>query len=289
MHSKTTKGGLIFILFLFLAAQASFAGFSDTLKNLAVNKNNTGTTAIREANIIYPEILQGQEQYFAAYVEKFSINRRAYLMRTYTRGKRFFPKANTILKKYNVPTEFVVLLALESAFNANAVSSAGAVGYWQIMDDVAKEYGLKIEEGQKKLAPNNNQKLTTSTKGKALLKKPLVTDERKNFTKSTHTAARYLKDRMRNLKNDWLLVAASYNWGVGNVWKAMQRTGKAAPTFWDIKNYLPEETKAYVMNFISLNVIFKNYDHFSKGSLCFKDMASVTELGVDKEVALIEE
>ena len=267
---------LPFFLFIFITTQVSYAGYTDTVKNSSLgklNKNDADKVGKTEANIVYPEILKGQEEYFAAYVEKFSINRRAYLMRTFNRGKRFFPKANTILKKYNVPTEFVVLLALESAFNGNAVSSAGAVGYWQIMDDVAKEYGLKIETGQQKAVVKTTNKLavTTLAKAKGAPKKTMVADERKNFNKSTHTAARYLKDRMRNLKNDWLLVAASYNWGVGNVWNAMQRTGKAQPTFWDIKNYVPAETKAYVMNFIALNVVFKNYDKFSKGNLCFKD------------------
>ena len=267
---------LPFFLFIFITTQVSYAGYTDTVKNSSLgklNKNDAGKVGKTEANIVYPEILKGQEEYFAAYVEKFSINRRAYLMRTFNRGKRFFPKANTILKKYNVPTEFVVLLALESAFNGNAVSSAGAVGYWQIMDDVAKEYGLKIETKQQKAVVKTTNKLavTTLAKAKGAPKKTIVADERKNCNKSTHTAARYLKDRMRNLKNDWLLVAASYNWGVGNVWNAMQRTGKAQPTFWDIKNYVPAETKAYVMNFIALNVVFKNYDKFSKGNLCFKD------------------
>ena len=267
---------LPFFLFIFIITQVSYAGYTDTVKNSSLgklNKNDADKVGKTEANIVYPEILKGQEEYFAAYVEKFSINRRAYLMRTFNRGKRFFPKANTILKKYNVPTEFVVLLALESAFNGNAVSSAGAVGYWQIMDDVAKEYGLKIETGQQKAVVKTTNKVavTTLIAAKGAPKKTMVADERKNFNKSTHTAARYLKDRMRNLKNDWLLVAASYNWGVGNVWNAMQRTGKAQPTFWDIKNYVPAETKAYVMNFIALNVVFKNYDKFSKGNLCFKD------------------
>ena len=267
---------LPFLLFIFITTQVSYAGYTDTVKNSSLgklNKNDADKVGKTEANIVYPEILKGQEEYFAAYVEKFSINRRAYLMRTFNRGKRFFPKANTILKKYNVPTEFVVLLALESAFNGNAVSSAGAVGYWQIMDDVAKEYGLKIETKQQKAVVKTTNKVavTTLVAAKGAPKKTMVADERKNFNKSTHTAARYLKDRMRNLKNDWLLVAASYNWGVGNVWNAMQRTGKAQPTFWDIKNYVPAETKAYVMNFIALNVVFKNYDKFSKGNLCFKD------------------
>ena len=267
---------LPFFLFIFITTQVSYAGYTDTVRNSSLSKlykNDAAKVNKTKANIVYPEILKGQEEYFAAYVEKFSINRRAYLMRTFNRGKRFFPKANTILKKYNVPTEFVVLLALESAFNGNAVSKAGAVGYWQIMDDVAKEYGLKIEAGQQKAVVKTTNKVAVSTlvAAKGAPKKAVVADERKNFNKSTHTAARYLKDRMRNLKNDWLLVAASYNWGVGNVWNAMQRTGKAQPTFWDIKNYVPAETKTYVMNFIALNVVFKNYDKFSKGNLCFKD------------------
>ena len=77
---------------------------------------------------------------------------------------------------------------------------------------------------------------------------------------------------MRNLNNDWLLVAASYNWGVGNVWNAMERSGKKNPTFWDIKQQLPAETRSYVMNFIALNVIFKNYENFSSNKLCFNDV-----------------
>ena len=223
---------------------------------------------VREANVVYPELLEEHAKYSLDYVEKFSINRRAYLQRTYLRSKKYFPKAYPILKKYSVPTEFAVLLALESAFNANAVSGAGAVGYWQIMDDVAKEYGLKIAANNKKTAAVVKAK--PAAKKTIVAKKAVPVDERKNFSKSTYTAARYLKDRMRNLDNDWLLIAASYNWGVGNIWNAMERTGKKHPTFWDIKNYVPAETKAYVMNFIALNVIFKNYEKFRTNSLCFK-------------------
>ena len=51
----------------------------------------------------------------------------------------------------------------------------------------------------------------------------------------------------------------------------MQKTGKENPSFWDIKKYLPAETKSYVMNFIALNVIFNNYDKFIKNELIFTD------------------
>jgi membrane-bound lytic murein transglycosylase MltF len=263
VSSKATAG--IFACLIFTLHSYAFNGDS--------TKNSTAATIPRQANVLYPDMLGGQQEYFKDYVEQFALNRRAYLQRTYSRGKKFFPKAHSILKKYKVPEEFAVLLALESAFNPNAVSSAGAVGYWQIMDDVAKEYGLKIIEKETAAAKKKAKESNGIKKKVADKKKSLVTDERKNFQKSTHAAAMYLRDRMRNLNNDWLLVAASYNWGVGNVWNAMQRTGKTRPNFWDIKDCLPAETKSYVMNFIALNVVFKNYENFQADNLCFKNDA----------------
>ena len=229
----------------------------------SAGKKAESVVILQEANVEFPAILTGNEEQSIDYIEKFSTARKGYLVRTYNRSKKLFPQAAAILKKYNVPQEFKVLLALESGFNPNATSSAGAVGYWQIMDAVAREYGLKIA------APKKADKKRTAKADKKH-RKVLLVDERKNFVRSTHAAARYLKDRSRNLNNDWLLIAASYNCGVGNVWNAMEKTGKTNPTFWDIKNYLPAETRAYVMNFIALNVVFNNYEKFSKNTLCFK-------------------
>ena len=268
-----------------LAFHITGFAFSDSLKSAGGKSANlnSNVTIIRQANMLYPEMLEGKQVLYADYVEKFAVNRRAYLQRTYLRSKKFFPKATAILKKYKVPQEFAVLLALESAFNPNAVSSAGAVGYWQIMDDVAKEYGLRIVENQhKKVLPN--AKTIGKQPVKSVAKKAAApVDDRKNFQKSTHTAARYLKDRLRNLNNDWLLVAASYNWGVGNVWRAMQATGKTNPDFWDIKGRLPAETRTYVMNFIALNVVFQNYQNFLNNKMYFKDVLAPGK--VDKDVA----
>ena len=70
--------------------------------------------------------------------------------------------------------------------------------------------------------------------------------------------------------NDILLIVASYNCGIGNVYKAKQKTGLSNPTFWDAKKFLPAETQAYVMNFITLNVLFNNYQKFENNSLTFK-------------------
>ena len=233
------------------------ANLKDTTILLADNQTEASalslkTYLIKEANVIYPERLQSHIDESLDYVQKFSESKKGYLTRTFQKGKKFFPKITSILKKYNLPQELKVLIALESAFNANALSGAGAKGYWQFMDAPAKEYGLKIIEAND----------TTAIR----LKKK---DDRTNFIKSTNAAAKYLKDRCKNLNNDLLLIVASYNWGVGNVWQAIRKTGKPNADFWDIKKYLPAETKAYVMNFIALNVVFNNYDKFIKNKLIF--------------------
>lgn len=225
---------------------------------------------IKEANVVYPLILQGNEKPSLEYIENFSDKRREYLLRMYAKGKKIFPKVAAILRRHNLPEELKVLIALESAFKGSAVSKAGAVGYWQFMEETANEYGLRTAKQftaaeKKKLIKKDRKKADSLFKVAAKQK-----DDRKNFNKSTWAAARYLKDRGRNLNNDWLLVVASYNCGVGNVWDAIAASGKTNAGFWDVKDLLPAETQAYVMNFIAMNVVFHNYENFSSKTLSFK-------------------
>jgi len=264
------------VLLIFLAAMPVKSQVkNDSTKKMLLAKLDMKEDAdiiIKAANVVYPDLLCGNEEQSLAYIEQFSANRRAYLIRTYNKGKKFFPKVTAILTKHSLPHEFKVLLALESAFNGNAVSRAGAVGYWQIMDEVAREYGLKYSPQRSAAEKRRELKLSKSLakKGNKKIKKVTIRDDRKNFNKATYTAARYLKDRCRNLDNDYLLVVASYNCGVGNVWEAMKKTGKDNPDFWDVKKYLPAETRSYVMNFIALNVVFNNYEKFANNTLNFK-------------------
>jgi len=259
-----------------LAVPAAIAGnHSDSSQKplpVSRDKEDKAQYITIESNVIFPELLAGNEAQMMDYIEKFAGNRKDYLVRTYNRSKKYFPKAAAILKKHDLPKELTVLLALESAFNANAVSKAGAVGFWQFMDETAKEYGLKVTE---QLTPAEKKVLIKKDKKKAaaLIKaKAKQKDDRKNFARSTHAAARYLRDRGRNLDNDVLLMVASYNCGIGNVWNAMKSSGVSDPGFWDIKDLLPAETQSYVLNFITLNVIFNNYEKFATNALVFKQV-----------------
>jgi len=283
LRLQTAQELLCYMLILMVTSfqTLSAQSFRDSTKKVLLTsaaKRAEPSFIIKPSNVVFPEILRGNETETLDYIESFSKRKRDYLIRMYTRGRQFLPKAASILNKYNLPAELKILLILESAYNGNAVSKAGAVGYWQIMDEVAREYGIKYiaqlsDAEKKKLLKQKSKKQLNQRKTRLRL-----TDDRKNFNTATQTAARYLRDRRRNLDDNWLLVVASYNCGIGNVWKAMERSGQLSPTFWDIKNFLPAETRAYVMNFITLNVIFYNYELFLKNKLNFtQEKMMITE------------
>ncbi|MBC7889929.1 MAG: lytic transglycosylase domain-containing protein [Ferruginibacter sp.] len=271
---KVSIKSIIFFIctsLLFAFKTLSGQNKTDTTKNpliASLNKKSEPGYIVRKSNVVYPEILKGNEEEMMGYIEKFIRNKRDYLVAMYSKGKFFLPKAASILKNYNLPEELKVLVTLESAYNGNAVSKAGAVGYWQIMDELAGEYGMKYIA---RTSGAENKKIKQDGKNGLNKVKPgvKIRDDRKNFNKSTHTAARYLRDQSRHLAENWLLVVASYNCGAGNVRKAIKKSGLLNPTFWDIKNYLPLETRSFVMNFITLNVIFNNYEMFSLNKLRF--------------------
>ena len=134
------------IILMMFATHAFAQSSTDTSKKIllaSVNLKKESHYILKQSNVIFPDILKGNEDLASDYIASFSNKRRDYLVRMYTKGKNILPRVNAILTKYNLPEELSILMILESAYNANAVSKAGAVGYWQIMDEVAKEYGLK--------------------------------------------------------------------------------------------------------------------------------------------------
>ena len=143
----------------------------------------------------------------------------------------YFPLFEEVLDKYGVPQEIKYLAIIESALNPNAVSKAGATGLWQFMYGTGKNYNLEINT---------------------------FVDERRDPLKSTHAAARYLRD-LHKIYDNWPLAIAAYNCGPGNVQKAIRRSG-GKTSYWDIYPYLPRETRSYVPIFIAACYIMNYYE-----------------------------
>ncbi|MGI8636083.1 MAG: lytic transglycosylase domain-containing protein [Segetibacter sp.] len=161
------------------------------------------------------------------FVQKYIREEGADLEKMKVWGKPYFDVYDEILHKYQLPLELKYLSVIESSLVSNSVSPAGAVGPWQLMPEMAKDMGLKV-----------NRQI----------------DERKNFYKSTYAAARILRGLHKQFK-DWLLVIAAYNCGEGRVRQAIKKSG--TKTFWDLQEYLPEETRNHVKRFIGTHFIFE--------------------------------
>ncbi|MEO6133775.1 MAG: lytic transglycosylase domain-containing protein [Ginsengibacter sp.] len=232
----------------FIVSPSSY--YMDTITNESLDSESSLYLVDNPDRVIYPEILEEHRDESEDYVERYSKREREYIIHMFKKGKSFFPKADVIFTKYDVPQEFRVLPALESNFSPSAVSPAGAVGYWQFMGELAREYGLRVG-GQN--------------------------DERKNFTKSTVAAAKFFRDQLDFFNDDILLTVAAYNCGQGRVRSSLKKTKIKNPDYWDIKEFLPAETRRFVMKFVSLNVIAANYDKFLKRKLDF-DQPNVIQI-----------
>lgn len=148
-------------------------------------------------------------------------------------GNFYIPMFEEALAYYDLPFEFKYLPIIESSLNPMARSKAGAVGLWQFMLATGKRYGLEVNS---------------------------FVDERQDPVKSTWAAARYLKD-LYDIYHDWSLVIAAYNYGPGNINKAIHRAGGEAD-YWKIYPFLPTETRGYVPAFIAVNYAMQYYcDH----------------------------
>ena len=79
---------------------------------------------------------------------------------------------------------------------------------------------------------------------------------------STDAALNYLQKLYTLNHQDWLLALASYNAGVGNVYKAQKKFKKRHPNqkadFWAIRKYLPKETQNYVPQLLAISYLIQH-------------------------------
>ena len=156
------------------------------------------------------ELVRDREQWYAT--------RPDYMLRMTERSRKYLFYIVEELERRNMPTEIALLPFIESAFNPQAVSSARASGMWQFMPATGKDFELQQN---------------------------LFRDDRRDVLASTRAALDYLQ-QLHAQFGDWHLALAAYNWGQGNVQRAVDRNRKAGlPTDYSSLK-MPEETRNYV-------------------------------------------
>jgi membrane-bound lytic murein transglycosylase D len=169
--------------------------------------------------------------YVAAFINFFANTQRGHntLLHSFERSGRYKAMIQRVMAEEGVPQDLIYLAVAESGFQPRAVNPrSGAGGMWQFMP--RGEYGL-TRNG--------------------------YMDERFDPEKSTRAYARYMKFLYDQL-GDWYLAMAAYDWGAGNVQRAVERTGYA--DFWELykRNNLPGETKNYVPEILAAIIIANN-------------------------------
>jgi membrane-bound lytic murein transglycosylase D len=146
------------------------------------------------------------------------------------RAGRYKDLIERTLREEGVPADLIYQAIAESGFQVQAVNGrSGAAGMWQFMP-FRGAYGLERNGW---------------------------VDERFDPEKATRAYAREIKKNYQQF-GDWYLAMAAYDWGAGNVQRAVQRTGYA--DFWELyrRNNLPQETKNYVPIILAAAVMAKN-------------------------------
>lgn len=166
--------------------------------------------------------------YVAAYINFFANTTKGHntLLHAFQRAGRYRQMIERVMSEEGVPQDLIYLAVAESGFQPRAVNARSrAGGMWQFM-------------------PHGNYGLTRNT----------YVDERFDPEKSTRAYARYMKYIYSQL-GDWYLSMAGYDWGTGNIQRAVEKTGYA--DFWELykRNNLPGETKNYVPEILAAIII----------------------------------
>ncbi len=153
-----------------------------------------------------------------------------YVERMTGRSQKYLYHIVEELEQRHMPTELALLPFIESAYNPQALSVAKAAGMWQFVPGTGRDYNLKQNMFQ---------------------------DERRDVLASTSAALDYLS-RLHDMFGDWHLALAAYNWGEGNVQRAIAKNeAMGLPTDYESLR-MPNETRNYVPKLQAVKNIVMN-------------------------------
>jgi len=159
-------------------------------------------------------------------IDLFQTTQRQTFIQGYQLAGAHMPYIEKKLEDRGMPRELGWLPLIESGFKPKAQSQVAALGLWQFMPATGEQLGL---------AQNR------------------WIDDRMDPEQATDAALTYLKYLHQTFGGDWEKALAAYNWGEGNMRKAMKKLHRPEDeiTFWDLTPKLPEETARYVPKFLA--------------------------------------
>ena len=199
---------------------------------------------------VNPELVRRHESNF--------VSSSAYFKRTIERSHPYMYHISNEVAKRNMPAEIALLPFIESAYVTKAKSHVGASGLWQFMPATGRHYGLE--------------------------QTPLY-DGRHDIYAATDAALNYLQ-YLHGLFGDWSLALAAYNWGEGNVGRAVNRARAQGlePVYENLR--MPNETRNYVPKLLAVRNIVNNPEYFGMSFADLENKPFFKAVDIDQPIDL---
>ncbi len=194
------------------------------------------------------DLVKDREDWYAA--------RPDYMVRMTERSRKYLFHIVEELERRNMPTELALLPFIESAFNPEAVSTAKAAGMWQFMPATGKYFDLKQN---------------------------IFRDERRGVIESTRAALDYLQ-KLYGLFGDWHLALAAYNWGEGNVSRALAKNKAAGLGLSYTDLSMPNETRYYVPKLQAVKNIIAQPQNFNARLPLIQNHPFFKSVGITRDI-----
>ena len=182
----------------------------------------------------------------------------AYVQRMAERGGRYLFHIVEEVQRRRLPTELALLPFIESAFNPQAQSRAAASGMWQFMPATGRDFELLQN---------------------------LFRDDRRDVLASTRAALDYLQ-QLHVMFGDWQLALAAYNWGQGNVQRAIERNKRAglATDYLSLAPRMPQETREYVPKLQAVKNIVARPEAFALSLPSLSDQPYFLSVPIERDI-----